>query len=250
MFGGDGGPNSPIVQPNAADSAILVSLNDQLQPQWIFEPTSWASEPSRRVRHSTSSTSGKIWIVGGEKDDGSGLGYSDHYVFDPNGPSFTQLPSGGPPDLYGHASVVLSNGSLLIFGGFSPSQSQLIPFTTMWLMDTSQGTLSWSNVSVQSASVPSGRREFAATILSGDRILIHGGSDAQLQTSYSDGWILDTSSMTWTNISALATLGPRRDHFAVQVGSEVIFGFGSSLIGLILHFERNIHIKCFDQDML
>lgn len=226
MFGGDGGPNSPIVQPNAADSAILVDLSNELQPQWISEQTSWAGEPNRRIRHSTSSTSGKIWITGGEKDDGSGLGYSDHYVFDPSIPSFTQLPSGGPPDIFGHASVVLSNGTLLVLGGYSPSESQLIPFTTMWMMDTTQSQLSWSNVSFQSSSTPAGRRDFAATILSSDKVLIHGGGDALLQTSYSDGWILDTKSMSWTNISALSTLGPRRDHFAVQLGSEVIFGFG------------------------
>lgn len=230
MLGGDGGPNSPIVLPNQADSAWLLDVYNRLSPSWISEPTSWAGEPSRRIHHAVASTSGKLWIVGGEKDDGSGLGYSDHYVFDPASPSFTQLPSGGPPDIYGHATIVLSNGWLLVLGGYCQSESQLIPFTTIWALDTTQSTLSWSNLSVSSTSLPPPRRAFAAVLLSADKILIHGGGDAELQTSYSDGWILDTSTnpMTWSNISALTSLGPRRDHFAVVIGSQVVFGFGKS----------------------
>ena len=49
-----------------------------------------------------------------------------------------------------------------------------------------------------------------------------------MQTVFGDGWVLDTtqSPMSWTTVDALLQVGPRRDHFAVAVGSEVIFGFG------------------------
>ncbi|KAH8117775.1 hypothetical protein DFH11DRAFT_1570630 [Phellopilus nigrolimitatus] len=229
LFGGDGGPNSPIVLPSQSNSAQLLDVSTVDSPAWITETEGWANEPSRRIHHSTASSGGRIYLIGGEKDDGSSLGYSDHYAFDPNQPSFTQLPtSNGPPDIYGHASVILSDGRLLVFGGYSQSESQLIPFTTIWSMDTTQSTLTWTSASVSSSAVPPARRAFASVWLEGDQVLIHGGSDADFQTSYSDGWILDTtvSPMTWSNVSALAELGPRRDHFAVQVDSEVLFGFG------------------------
>ena len=170
-----------------------------------------------------------MYLVGGEKDDGSTAGYSDHYVFDPSTPSFTQLPSNnGPPDIYGHCSVILSDGRMLVLGGYSASEASMIPFSTIWTMDTTSSSLSWSSASVNGDTLPSGRRAFACAWLEGDKIIIHGGSDASFQTSYSDGWILDTTSspMEWSNIAALSQLGARRDHTAVQVGSQVLFFFG------------------------
>ena len=229
LFGGDGGPNSPIVLPSEANSANLLDVGGSDEPTWINEQEGWAGQPSRRIHHTATSIGGKVYIVGGERDDGSDFGYSDHYVFDPSVPSFRQLPSeNGPPDIYGHGSVVLSDGRILFFGGYSLSESRLVPFSTIWSLDTRQSNLSWSTENVSEDSVPSGRRAFAYTWLQGDRVLIHGGSDADFQTSYSDGWVLDatTSPMTWSNVSALTQIGARRDHFAVQVGTQVLFGFG------------------------
>ncbi|KLO08789.1 hypothetical protein SCHPADRAFT_880117 [Schizopora paradoxa] len=229
LFGGDGGPNSPIVLPTQADSASLLDVSNITGPQWISELQFWADEPIRRIHHSTSSTNGMIYLVGGEKDDGSNIGLSDHYVFDPDTPSFTQLPTdNGPPDIYGHTSIVLADGRLLVFGGYCPSQAQLLPFSTIWSISTTSSSPSWSNLSVSSDSLPPSRRAFAAVWLPGDKILIHGGADAELQSSFSDGWILDTTQnpMTWSNVSALSGIGPRRDHFAVLSGSSVLLGFG------------------------
>lgn len=233
LFGGDGGPNSPIVLPSQADSASLLDVSNITEPQWISESQSWANEPIRRIHHSTSSTGGKIYIVGGEKDDGSNIGFSDHYIFDPDTPSFTQLPSeNGPPDIYGHTSIVLSDGRLLVFGGYCQSQAQLLPFSTIWSISTTDSSPSWSNLSVSSDSLPPSRRAFAAAWLPDDKILIHGGADAELQNSFSDGWILDTTKnpISWSNVSALSGIGPRRDHFAVLSGTSVLLGFGQWLM--------------------
>ena len=229
LFGGDGGPNSPIVLPSGSDSAHILNISENSISSWNAESDGWAGQPSRRIHHSASSVGGKVYIFGGEKDDGSSIGYSDHYIFDPSAPSFKQLPSdNGPPDIYGHASVALSDGRILVFGGYSASESRLISFSTIWSIDTTQSSLSWSLESVSDVNLPVGRRAFACTWIEGDRILIHGGSDNEFQTTYSDGWILDTTSspMTWTNISVLTQIGARRDHSAVQVGSQVIIGFG------------------------
>ena len=195
-------------------------------------PQSWANEPIRRIRHSsTPSDSGLIFIVGGEKADGSANTFPDNYIFDPNILSFVQLPdASGPSDIYDHASIMLNDGRLLVLGGYYQPQNTLIPFTNIWSFDTRASPSSWSLLSTSNATLPNPRRAFAATLLVNGKVLIHGGGDAALQQNYADGWILDTSSdpMTWTNIESLTQLGARRDHFAVPVnsGHQVLFGFG------------------------
>lgn len=231
MFGGQPDPNSDIVLLDKSDSAWTLNVESRDSPSWVSEPQGWANEPSRRIFHSASSSGGKVFIVGGQKADGSQTALSQHEVFDYTGPTFTTLPTtDGPPDLYGHTSLVLRNGSLLILGGYSQSQGALLPFSAIWILDTGADTFKWSMVRTDNATLPSGRRNFAAVVLSDGRILIHGGSDAVLQTTYSDGWILDTAKdpMIWTQVDSLSALGPRRDHMIVAIGSVVIFGFGAS----------------------
>ena len=177
-----------------------------------------------------------MFLVGGEKNDGSGNAFSDHYVFDPAEPSFTQLPSeNSPPALYGHAAVVLSDRRMVVFGGFSQSGNTLLPFSTIWSLDTTQANSSWTTVQVSNADLPTPRRGFAAAALDNGKVVIQGGATADMQTVFSDGWVLDTtqSPMVWTSVDALSQVGPRRDHFAVAVGSEVIIGFGACSLGLL-----------------
>ena len=134
--------------------------------------------------------------------------------------------SNAPPDIYGHASVILSDGRILVLGGYSPSQSQLLPFSTIWVLDTSKAQ--WSVMSITSSSLPSPRVAFAAAVIGSGKVIIHGGCDSSFQTNFADGWILDTTTnpWTWSKIEALSQIGARRDHFAVSYGGQVIFGFG------------------------
>ncbi|KAF8239707.1 galactose oxidase [Tricholoma matsutake] len=230
LFGGQPGPNSPTVLVDRSDSASLLNINNLPDPEWVPEAASWAGQPLRRMHHSAvTAPSGLVYIIGGEKADGSNNVYSDNYIFDSVGPSFTLLPAdNGPPGVYGHASIILPDGRLLVFGGYSQSRGTLLPFSTIFIMDTSRSNLSWSTLSTLNSSLPAPRRAFAAALLSDGKILIHGGSDAVLQNNFADGWILDTSQnpMVWTHVEALSQLGARREHFAVSSGSQVIFGFG------------------------
>jgi len=201
-----------------------------MNPSFVMEPQSWAGEPTRRMRHSASSTGGKIWIVGGEKADGSGNSFSDHYVFDPVTQVFAILPSGSnaPPDVYGHASLVLPDGRLLVFGGYYASSGSMIPLNTIWSLDTTQAILAWDVVAVSTSTLPNARRDFAAVVLATGEILIHGGGDSTLQITYSDGWILNTTQnpMVWQEAQSLQQLGARKDHMAVQCNGQVLFAFG------------------------
>ncbi|KAG6910842.1 hypothetical protein DXG01_007157 [Tephrocybe rancida] len=228
LFGGQPGPNSPTVLTGEADSVYLVDVTNQA-PLWTPEPLTWADEPIRRVHHSAATTtSGDVYVIGGEKADDSSIAFSEHYVFNPSIPSFTLLPSdNAPPGITGHASVVLSDGRILVLGGYSQSPGGLLPFSTMWALNTSQSP-TWSKISVSDTSLPSPRRAFAATTISGGKVLIHGGSDAEMQNNFADGWVLDPSQdpMVWTQLETLSQLGAQRDHLAVSSGDQVIFCFG------------------------
>lgn len=227
LFGGDPGPNSQVL-PESTDSAALVDIMDRRGPSWLCEDASWADEPLRRIYHRSSTFDGKVYFTGGEKVDGAG-GLDDHWLYDPAGPDFHQLPSdNGPPALYGHAAIVLEDGRMLVFGGWASTSSALLPFSTIWALDTTQSTLSWSTLSVSTSALPTARRNFAAVYVGNGKIIIQGGADGYLQNVYSDGWQLDTtqSPMVWSLVGALTEVGARYDHFAVFYGDYVIFGFG------------------------
>ena len=242
LFGGDTGPNSPVVLPSVPDSAALLNISSANSPSWSVEQQSWANEPLRRIYHTASTFGGKVYIVGGMKDDGSGMAFSDHFVFDPSTPSFSPLPSANsPPDIAGHQAIVMPNGRLWIFGGYAPSVKALQPFSTIWSLDLTQTNLNWEQISVSTDTLPPPRRGFAAALCDSGKIFIQGGADAVTQTSFSDGWVLDTSQqpMVWSSVSALSQVGPRRDHFALGLGNLVIFGFGENIC-------QCFHIACAD----
>lgn len=225
LFGGEDSVDSVA----SSSEAELLDVYSRIQPEWI-NTTHLADQPPPRLRHSSATaSSGVVFIFGGEKPDGSGIALSDHFSFDPGSLSFSFLPTNNaPPDIFGHASIILSDGRILVFGGYSSSQGILLPLSSVWILDTT--TLSWNVTTASASSFPSSRVAFAAVLISDGKILIHGGSDSSFQTNFDDGWILDTtqSPMTWTAVDALSQLGGRRDHFAVSSSDEVIFGFGSS----------------------
>ncbi|KAF9267907.1 hypothetical protein L218DRAFT_919718 [Marasmius fiardii PR-910] len=233
LFGGLPAINSPTVLTLRADSAWWLDVFNRLSPSWWQGPMSWADEPVRRIHHTATTTiEGLVIIIGGERADGSKLAFSEHYLFDPNGPSFTQLSTtNAPPGITGHAAVLLPDGRLLVFGGLDSQAGVLVAFSTIWVLDIN--SLSWSMLNVATGALPDPRRAFAAVLIAAGRIVIHGGSDATFQTIHNDGWILDTTQNppTWTQIDSLNQLGGRRDHFAVSSGDEVIFGFGYGASG-------------------
>ena len=229
IFGGNTGPQSSLVLLDSDDSAGLLNVADRSAPTFLTLPHSWAGEPQRRMRHATASINGSIYIIGGEAADGSGNTFDTHFVFVPSVPTFVLLPSeNAPPGIFGHTAVILLDGRLLVFGGIS--QGQLVPLSTIWILDTTKYPLTWVLAHVDDSNLPGPRAAFAIVLLDDGRILIHGGTDAAYQSTFADGWILDPSQspMTWTSVPALSQIGARKDHFAVNAGGQVVFGFGTS----------------------
>lgn len=246
VFGGDAGPSLPI-STNADSAWLLTSLSPQKggssptasTVKWTNETLGWANEPIRRIYHSASGVYGNVWIIGGSKDDGSTDTFNEAWCFNPgsvsSSPSFSLItPSGGIGlnGILGHASILLVNGTLIVFGGWSSSQNGLLPLSSIWMIDTQTPGAGWT-VATLSGSAPQPRRNFAFALLDGNKIIIHGGADAALELLFSDGWIADLNSMTWSEAPAMAAgLGQRFGHFAVGLGSQAMFGFGTSLTQL------------------
>ena len=233
LFGGQPGPNSQTVLTTLNDSAMLLSVSNHTDPTFIFEAQNWAGEPMRRMRHATSSGDGKVWIIGGEKADMSGNAFSEHFIFNPYSMEFTPMPSGhySPPDIFGHASLVISDEMLVVLGGYCASCGGLVPLSSVWALNTTKNDPEWELLPVSGGPSPSPRRDFASAVLPNGNILIHGGGNADLEETYSDGWILDTSAtpMTWQSVEALSQIGQRMDHAAIQAGGLVLFCFGTPL---------------------
>ncbi|KAF8318391.1 hypothetical protein DL93DRAFT_2027727, partial [Clavulina sp. PMI_390] len=144
VLGGDAGPSLPIA--TNPDSAWLLSFSHSTGSSpsastvsWSDEPKSWASEPMRLIYQTATAAYGSVWLVGGSKDDGSKIGFNTTWRFDPSTPSFASVGAAGAASLYpmfGHASVLLINGTLVVFGGWSSSLNQLLPMTEIWILDT------------------------------------------------------------------------------------------------------------------
>ena len=235
LFGGDSGFTS--IQTNA-DSAWLLNVKDLSSPLWSSQTAGWASEPIRRIYHAAPSASGAVYILGGQKADGSQIGFPDPYLFnavaDGGSPAFIPLTSttGAPAGLFGHAAHVLPGGTLLVFGGFFSSGSTPntpSPLSTIYTLDTTSASPIWSIQNATGGTIPIPRRGFASALLNNGKIIIHGGADAGIQTIYSDAAILDTTQipMTWSPVDGLSdTLGPRVGHVAAHIRGQVFFGFG------------------------
>ena len=223
LFGGDAGTSVPV--PARNDSAWQLTITGA-SASWTSRSEGWADQPMRRQYHSSVVYKDTVYITGGEKADGSGLAFSQPYIFDPSGPTFTVIAAAnGPPGLVGHAALALGDGRIVVLGGLSRSTSALLPLDTAYIYDIAQS--SWSTLTVGGSSIPVPRRNFAATVIDTDKILIHGGADASYQTALSDGAILDLKKAQWSAVPALKeTLGSRFDHTAVTVGTSVFFLFG------------------------
>ncbi len=236
-FGG-GGNNGPRI-PNTTDADSAWLLTNPSFPTFQREYQGWANEPVRRIHHSSTNVRGTAWIIGGMKADGSQIPLNSTYQFVPSTassphPSFKNL-SDRFPKLVGHGSALLSNGTILVFGGYTPRQYKVLPLNTIWTTDTTHpfdagpSQLSWSIRTFSSPYIPSPRHDFAYALLDNEKLLIHGGVSPFTHAVLGDAAVLDLKSLTWTNASGLANLlGRRAGHLAVGLKNDrVLVGFGA-----------------------
>lgn len=188
----------------------------------------------RRVHQTAESDKkGGIWIVGGQRADGSGITLDETWQFN----SSSDAPRFGPlsqpvGSVVGATSTLLSDGSLLMLGG-QDENGQLQSLETLAVLNTATG--SWSVINATGStqsSIPSPRRNHVAVSLPSRRIFIHGGAaDTALTSALSDAWILDWSKSppTWSQLPTLdGAPSARFGHSAVAYGRKIALTLGWS----------------------
>ncbi len=152
LFGGDGSPVVPVQTRN--DSAYIVSLGGTTSNRTVSyqtAPTTW-NQPMRRMYHSSESNGrGTVWIVGGEKADGSGIVLDQQWNADTtaSSPTFQLATSSPPGSLVGATSTLLSDGTLLMLGGVD-STGQLQSLQNVYAYSTT--SKAWTQTTTQVAS--------------------------------------------------------------------------------------------------
>jgi hypothetical protein len=210
-FGGDAGPSEPT--QTQSDSTWYMTLDaGQKTAEWQRQPSGWGNQPSRRIYHSAVGGGGKVFITGGLRNDGSGIGFAETYTFDPAS-GFTQ----SAPLLravYHHGSVLLPNGTLIVLGGVSNSMATGVPaaqsLSTISVLDTTITGGSWTEHPISGTS-PSPRRGMA-TVLSSDgkEIFVNGGASTTFDEIYSDTWVLNVETLQWRQVGQAGVAGRRR----------------------------------------
>lgn len=236
LFGGDGSPTIPIQTGN--DSAYRFQLvkgdDGQLSSaQWTKLDAS-SAQPMRRVYSSVESDGkGGVWVVGGQKADGSQTALNEAWRFNSSSdqPQFEAIdtPQGG--GVVGVTTTLLSDGSLLVLGG-QDATGQLVNMQTLNIYDTSSHR--WRTISTSAskrAPSPQPRRNHVAVSLPGKRVFVHGGaSDATMTNALDDAWLLDwsTDPASWTQVAASSGSSPsaRYGHSAVAYGNHIVMAMG------------------------
>jgi hypothetical protein len=227
LFGGDAG--AQIALPTGTDSAWVLGLDDFSNVSWSRNPQNLASEPVRTQNHAATAIGNQVWIIGGERLDGSAIVAQ---TFTYAGSSFDLFDSPLPlPPIAGHRALTITDGRIITLGGRSNPSSTPNSMSSLYALNASADPVSWTQVPA-TGNIPSARRNFVATTLSNNRIIIHGGAGDSFnppQNILSDGFILDASQdpMIWRHIPSLSELGPRTDHIAISRGSLVLFLFGA-----------------------
>jgi hypothetical protein len=202
VFGGDGGPSLPV-QTNA-DSTWLLGVdysNGRVESlSSTHESGAWASQPVRRIYHSCASSGSKVLITGGLKNDGSQIAYSDVYAF--SGTSFKAMPS-LPRPTYHHITLLLPNGTLVVFGGLSTvdSETDLQSLEAIWTLDTGSSEAQWQSVAV-AGRAPEPRRGAAASLdRAGSAAVMIGGALRGLNDALAETWRLELGDTPkWTEV--------------------------------------------------
>lgn len=227
-FGGDGGWSEPA--PGGTDSAWLVDINPSDGfVNFNHQPAGWANEPSRRVEHSCAAPSGggKVYITGGQADDGS-TNHDDVWLFDPEPMEFSRLPS-LPKKLYGHSSVLLSNGTLLVLGGVDADSELLSSMNTIHVLDTIAEKPQWSSVNVP-GEAPDDRRGAAATLVDNQSVLLFGGTNQNRSVVFGDAWVFNPSTLHWDMVmDDQHGPGQRFDAAVAYVGNGQVAIIGGEL---------------------
>ena len=142
---------------------------------------------------------------------------SSYEIFNPSNGTWT-APAPRQPRHHHTATLISSNGKVLVTGGMDPAGT---PLATAQLYDPA--TRTWSAVPNMSVA----RANHTATAISATQVLVVGGnSDAAGTTVTNTAQVYDSSSNTWTLPTTLSVA--RKWHTATLIAGHVVIAGGNS----------------------
>ncbi|CAH1793267.1 unnamed protein product [Owenia fusiformis] len=100
-------------------------------------------------------------------------------------------------------------------------------------------TLTWSGIMASTGSVPEGRSWHTFTAVSDTHIFLYGGFTTQRDPK-SDGWLLDTRTLLWTQLNVPLT-NPRLWHTMVRTSEDDILIYGGCCNNILDHTQKMVH---------
>ncbi len=206
-----------------------LSLNGPTGWAWYFgednlSDSSWTEVNSNanwtgRSGHSiVTLPDGSILLTGGAT--ALSTSKNDTWRSTDNGVTWTLInSSSGWSERRWHDSVALSDGSIVLFGGYDSN--------TNFLNDTWRSTdngLTWTEMNSSSGWLT--RKQPSSVVLSDDSILLMGGYTFTDGTSFNDTWISEDFGATWTEVNSNANWSARSEHTSVALPDDSIVLMG------------------------
>ncbi|MFW9839664.1 MAG: kelch repeat-containing protein [Candidatus Thorarchaeota archaeon] len=238
----DGRAEPGLAYDSSRDNIVLfggmrdININDRLNDTWLYDTNSdtWTevfptSAPSERRAHDMvyDSESDRFIVFGGE--DGNVL--NETWSYDAGTNVWTEMnPSVAPPSRFAHKMVYDSESDrVIMFGGYDGTGANQLSnyFGDTWAYDFNTDT--WSNITPSTS--PSVRGVPSLTYDSeSDKIILFGGSAGG--TAYSDTWVFDYNTVTWTEMSPSIHPDTRSRHgSAYDWESDRVVIFGGTRLG-------------------
>jgi N-acetylneuraminic acid mutarotase len=224
------------------DGRVLVAGGIQgtalLASAEVYDPVAgaWSAAGSltqaREYHTATLLPDGKLLVVGGRGPGSISLASAEAYDTATGTWSSTGMGSLAQPRDR-HSAILLSNGQLLVTGGFWRSSSGSGPVSATELYNPV--TRTWSS----GGSLTRGRFHLTATLLLGGEVLVAGGSTWEVSGIVTEvvAEVSNLVAKTWSPAGSLAQ--PRRDHTATVLpdGKVLIVGGGDRYSGAFSHVD-------------
>jgi hypothetical protein len=142
------------------------------------------------------------YFTAGSRADGSVTADLSTYAYTPTG-GFVSLAATLPTGLLQPTLHCLSNGTLLLLGGFDTSSLSLAPLSTAFALDTTDPTSAWQTVSLGGSAPPGRRAALGVTFGSGSGLFLAGGGTGQngLERALDDAFVLDFEQAQWQAVT-------------------------------------------------
>jgi len=134
-----------------------------------------------------------------------------------------KTPSSSPPGRYYHRMVYDSiNRKVVLFGGYSYTNSIVTYYQDTWIYDVATNT--WTQK--YPINPPHGRESYGMAYDNmNHKVIMFGGEDEN--NLFDDTWVYDVVANTWTQLFPVASPGPRSDCYMVHdtfAGRVLLFG--------------------------